>query len=135
MANNPQMSTTTVNAEANAVAPLLNSGYLRVYDGTQPANANTAITLQNLLAELRFGATAAPGASGGVLTFNPITSTLDAAATGNATWFRCLESDGSTVVFDGSVGTSGCDLNLNTVAIQQHAEVDVSSFTFTAKAS
>ena len=48
---------------------LLDNGYLRIYDGTQPATANTAIGSQVLLAELRFNADAAPVAVNGVLTF------------------------------------------------------------------
>ena len=73
MANTLKISSTAVNAQADALSDLLDNGYLRVYDGTQPANANTAITTQVLLAELRFNATAAPAASSGVLTMNSIT--------------------------------------------------------------
>ena len=129
--NNFKISNTSANAEADALAALLNNGYLRIYDGAQPANANSGITTQNKLAELRFGATAFGAAAAGVIAANPIASDTDAAATGTASWFRCLKSDGTTVVCDGSVGTSGADLNLNSVGIQQHAQVQVSSLTIT----
>ena len=134
MANNLKMSSTAVNAQADALSDLLDNGYLRIYDGTQPANANTAITTQVLLAELRFNATAAPAASSGVLTMNSITQDSSANNTGTATWFRALKSDGSTVVFDGSVGTSGCDLNLGSTSITSGASVAVTSMTFTVSA-
>lgn len=134
MANNLKLSSTTVNAEADALSDLLDNGYLRIYDGSQPANANTAITTQVLLAELRFNATAAPAASGGVLTMNAITQDSSANATGTATWFRALKSDGSTVVFDGSVSTSGADLNLGSTSITSGASVAVTSMTFTVSA-
>ena len=134
MANNLKISSTAVNAQADALSDLLDNGYLRVYDGTQPANANTAITTQVLLAELRFNATAAPAASSGVLTMNSITQDSSANNTGTATWFRALKSDGSTVVFDGSVGTSGCDLNLGSTSITSGASVAVTSMTFTVSA-
>lgn len=134
MANNLKLSSTAVNAEADALSDLLDNGYLRIYDGTQPANANTAITSQVLLAELRFNATAAPAASGGVLTMNAITQDSSANATGTATWFRALKSDGSTVVFDGSVSTSGADLNLGSTSITSGASVAVTSMTFTVSA-
>ena len=134
MANNLKISSTAVNAQADALSDLLDNGYLRIYDGTQPANANTAITTQVLLAELRFNATAAPAASGGVLTMNSITQDSSANNTGTATWFRALKSDGSTVVFDGSVGTSGCDLNLGSTSITSGASVAVTSMTFTVSA-
>lgn len=134
MANNLKISSTAVNAQADALSDLLDNGYLRIYDGTQPANANTAITTQVLLAELRFNATAAPAASSGVLTMNSITQDSSADNTGTATWFRALKSDGSTVVFDGSVGTSGCDLNLGSTSITSGASVAVTSMTFTVSA-
>lgn len=130
MANNPHLSDTSANAAVNAVTALANSGKLRIYDGTQPANANTAVTTQTLLAELTMGATAFGAAAAGVATANAITAAT-AAATGTATWFRVVESNGTTVLFDGSVGTSAADLNLSTAAISSGATVSVSSFTYT----
>jgi hypothetical protein len=134
MANNLKISTTAVNAQADALSDLLDNGYLRIYDGTQPANANTAISTQVLLAELRFNATAAPAASGGVLTMNSISQDSSANNTGTATWFRALKSDGSTAVFDGSVGTASCDLNLGSTSITSGASVAVTSMTYTVSA-
>lgn len=131
MANAPKLSNAAANAAADAVAALLNNGYLRIYSGTQPADADTALSGNTLLAELRFNATAFGAASAAVATANAITSDTSADATGTATFFRALKSDGTTVVFDGSVGTSGADLNLNSVAIQSGAAVSVSSFTYT----
>lgn len=134
MANNPKISSTAVNAQADALSDLLDNGYLRIYDGTQPANANTAVSTQVLLAELRFNATAAAAASAGTLTMNAITQDSSANNTGTATWFRALKSDGSTVVFDGSVGTSGCDINLGSTSITSGSSVGVTSMTFTVSA-
>ena len=51
MANNLKLSNAAVNAEADALSVLLDNGYLRIYDGTQPANADTPISTQTLLAE------------------------------------------------------------------------------------
>lgn len=130
MAHNPHLADAAANASANAVCALLNSGKLRVYDGTQPASANTAITTQNLLAELTFGVTAFGAAAAGVAAANAVTSAT-APATGTAAWFRAVKSDGITVVWDGSVGTSGADLNLNSTAISSGATVAVSSLTYT----
>jgi hypothetical protein len=131
LANNPKLSNTGANAAADAVCALADTGYLRLYTTPQATDANTALGAQTLLAELRFGATAFGAASGGVATANAISSDTDANATGTAVWFRVLKSDGSTVLFDGSVGTSGADLNLNSTAIQIHAQVDVTAFTYT----
>lgn len=135
MALSPRLADAAKNASADAVCTLLNTGYLRIYDSTggtgQPADPDTAIGSQVLLAELRFGGTAFAAASGGTATANAITADSDANATGTATWFRALKSDGTTKVFDGSVGTSGCNLNLNTVAIVINASVSVTSLTYT----
>src|SRR4051812_39464332 len=102
MALNPKLSNAAANAAADAVCALLNNGYLRLYSGTQAADADTAIGAQVLLAELRFNATAFGSAVAGVATANAITADSSADATGTATWFRALKSDGTTVVFDGS---------------------------------
>jgi len=129
MALNPKYANATVNAEADALARLLDNGYLRIYDGTQPATADTAITSQVLLAELRFNATSAPAAAAGLLTFNAFTQDLTANNTGTASWGRALKSDGSSVVMDGSVGTAAADYIINSVAISAGAEVDANSLT------
>jgi hypothetical protein len=128
---NLKLSETTVNAEADAHSVLLNNGYLRIYDGTQPTDADTALGAQVLLAELRFGATAFAAASGGITNANTITADSSANATGTATWYRTYKSDGTTSVSDGSVGTSGANLNLNSVSIVIGAVVAVSAFVFT----
>ena len=131
MPNNLKLSNNVVNPQADALSDLADNGYLRIYDGTQPATADTAITTQVLLAELRFNATAAPAASNGVLTFNAITQDSSANNTGTASWFRALKSDGSTTLFDGAVGTSGSDINIATTSIVAGAIVGVSSFVYT----
>ena len=129
MSLNTQLADATVNAQANALATLLNSGYLRIYSGTQPATADTAIGAQVLLAELRFNATAAPSAVSGLLTFNAITADSSADASGTAAWFRALKSDGTTVVMDGSVGTSAANMIVATTTITALQVVSCSSFT------
>lgn len=129
MAMNTQLADATVNAQADALSALLNNGYLRIYSGTQPATANTALSGNTLLAELRFSATAAPAAVGGLITFNAITADSSADATGTATFFRAFKSDGTTVVMDGSVGTSAANMIIATTSISSGQTVSCSSFT------
>jgi hypothetical protein len=124
MANNPHF----YDASVNAVTALLNSGFLEVYTGSQPG-ADAALT-GTKLAKLTFGATAFGASSGGVATANAITSAT-ALATGTAGYFALLKSDDTTVVATGSVGTSGADLNFNSLAISSGATVSCSSFTIT----
>lgn len=130
MANELKLSNAAANAQADALARLLDGGYLRIYSGTKPSNADTA-TAETLLAELRYSNPSAPAASAGVLTMSAITKDSSARASGAAAWFRSMGSDGTTVVLDGTVGTAGCDLNLNSVNIAVGAEVSVSAFTHT----
>jgi hypothetical protein len=107
------------------------SALLRIYSGTQPATADTALSGNTLLAELTCGATFAPAASGGVATANAITQDSSADATGTATFFRLVKSDGTTVVCDGSVGTASADLVLVTTSITATQPVQVTSFVAT----
>jgi hypothetical protein len=130
MATNAKRANATAVAAVTAMGVLLNTGYLRIYDGTQPATADTAISGQTMLAELRFSATAFASYTNGVATANAITSAT-AAATGTATWFRALSSNGTTVVYDGNVSTAGADLNLNTTSIVSGATVAVTALTLT----
>jgi hypothetical protein len=117
------------NARADAITTFAgNSGKLRIYSGTRPATGGTATTL---LAELTCNATFAPSASGGVLTLIAITQDSSADATGTATWARLFKSDGTTIVLDCSVGTSGADINLNTTSIVAGAAVSVTSAVLT----
>lgn len=135
MAKNTQLTNLAANAEADAVAALLNNGYLRIYSGTQPATGDTALSGNTLLAELRFNATAFGAAVAGVATANAITSDSSADATGTATFYRCFKSDGTTAVMDGNISTSGANINLNSTAIQAGATVSCSAFTVTANKS
>lgn len=125
------LTNAAANGMADDLSDELDNGYLRIYDGTRAATADTAIGAQVLLAELRFNATASGAAVAGVLTMNAITTDASANATGTATWFRALKSDGTTAVLDGSVGTSGQDLNMNSVALQSGAAVSITSLTIT----
>jgi len=103
------------------------SALLRIYDGVRPATGGAATTL---LAELTCNATFAPAASGGVLTRNAITQDASANATGTATWFRIVTS-AAAFCLDGSVSTSGSDLNLTTTSIVATQPVSVTNFTIT----
>ena len=103
------------------------SALLNIYDGSRPATGGAATTL---LAQLTCNATFAPAASGGTLTLNAITSDTSANATGTATWAR-ITTSGASFVLDCSVGTSGADVNLNTVSIVSGATVAVTSAVFT----
>jgi len=126
MSNNTKTSAVSRNLALNAAFDVLNSGKLKIYSTPQPTDADTALGAQVLLASLAFGVTAFAAAASGSKTANAITDDADADAGGTAAWGTLTKSD-DTRVTDFTVGTSGCDLNLNTVTIVQHADVAVTS--------
>jgi hypothetical protein len=130
-----RLANATANAAANGIGALCNTGILRIYSGTIPTDANTAIGAQTILAELTMNATAFPTGTNGVITANAITQDTSANATGTASFYRLFASNGTTVILDGTVGTSGADLNLNSVSIQAGAAVQISSYTLTVPLS
>lgn len=134
MAKNTQLTNLAVNAEADALSDLLDHGWIDILDGTQPANAATAITTQNVLVSLRLNTTFSGAASAGVLTANAITSGT-AIATGTATWCRIYQTDHTTTVMDGSVATSDANVVVPTTSIVSGQEVTCSSFTHTVAKS
>jgi len=128
MASNLKYSNGTRDAQQNGLITYAGSGsIIHIYSGTQPSNANTAISTQTLLVSLvisgGFGTD-----SNGTLTLGTVTDGT-AVATGTAEFFRITKSDNSTVIMDGSVGVSGCDLNLNNTSIATTQVVGISSGT------
>lgn len=102
------------------------AGKLVFYDGTRPATGGAAT---NEVATLTLSDPSAPAASSGTLTFSSITGDTNATG-GTATWYRLMTSANAAVV-DGSVGTSGSDINLDNNVISAGATVNVTSLVFT----
>lgn len=128
MASNLKYSNGTRDAQQTGLITYAGSGsIIRLYDGTQPANANTAIVSQTLLVSLPIAGSFGTD-SNGTITLGTVTSGT-AVASGTASFFRIVKSDGTTVVMDGSVGTSGADMNLNTTTIASSQTVSISAGT------
>lgn len=107
---------------------------LVIYSGSVPALVDTALGAQVVLAQLpmsnpAFGA-AADANPGATATAASITSDTAADATGTASFFRILDRNG-TARIQGTVGTSGAELILNSVAITIGTQVSVTSLTIT----
>jgi threonine/homoserine/homoserine lactone efflux protein len=118
-------STALKNARQDAITTAIGtSGFLKLYPtGTTTCSGTVIVALP-------LSATAAPAASGGVLTFNAITTT-NATSSGTAIC-ATLTTSGGTVVVDGiSVGTSGANINLVNNVITASQPVSVSSLTIT----
>jgi hypothetical protein len=125
------LATTLRNSRADAIKTAIDAGagpgMIRVYDGTRPATGGSAT---NLLATLTCSDPSAGAAAAGALTLSAITSDASADATGTATWARIVDSTG-TFVLDCSVGTSGADINFNTVSFVIGAAIAITSAVFT----
>jgi hypothetical protein len=137
---NLRLATDTRNAMLDAITGMLDAGtgpaLIRIYSGTQPANANTALGSQVLLAELECDDPSAAAAASGVLTFGAITAESSAPATGVATWARVLDSD-ENAIFDCDVSnTAGSgSIKLNTTSIVMGGPVAITSLTITLPAA
>jgi hypothetical protein len=123
-------------AACNAIVDLLDAGTppgkIKIYSGTVPADVDTAITDQTLLATLNlsntaFGA-AADDTGSAKATAASVTSAA-AGASGTASFFRATNAAG-TAVIQGTVGTTAADLILDSVVISSGATVAVSAWTF-----
>ena len=115
------------NSQLNAITTAVGSaGTLTIYAGTQPATGGTATTV---LATFTLGSPFSGAASAAVLS-PTLPANVNASATGTATWFR-VSTSGATQCIDGTVGTSGADLILNTTALTLGNPVSVTAWTVT----
>src|SRR3990167_5583659 len=133
MAADPRLTALAASAAADAVVDRIDTGgagTIKIYTATIPTDADTALGAQTLLATLTFSATAFGAASNGVATASAITSDSSADATGTAAWARIANGAGTTQM-DVTVGTSGEDINFNTVAFVSGAVIAITSLTYT----
>lgn len=133
MANHYRQASATAIAQCNAIVDLLDAGSgagsFIVYTGTEPAYADDAAATEVATCTLDDPAygDAAADAVNHWADANLTSTATDSSATGNAnavTHFRAVDSD-STVVWQGTAGTSGTDLVLNSAVIGAGAQVDI----------
>ena len=128
------MALSLTNAAANALATDLiadigASAKINIYSGAVPADANASLGAAVLLATIT-GPNPFGTASNGVITAGSLTDDSSADADGTASFFR-LATSGDTVLAQGTVGTSGADLNLNSTSIVTGGIVRITSLTIT----
>ena len=136
MALNPHQTAAQRKLMLDAIIASFNSGIIRVYSGTQPADADAAVGAGTLLAELTLNATAfsAPAAVASTaytVTANAITADASANASGTPAWARIFASNGTTPLMDCTCGLSGTDLIINASPISSGAPVSATSLTLT----
>jgi hypothetical protein len=107
------------------------TAFLLIYTGTQPASC-AAADAGSLLVSMPMSNPIGTSNSG-VLTMSAITTTATSAAGTAGHWRICTASNGTTCIAQGSVGTSGADLNFAGGIIWTLGEnISITSFTITA---
>jgi hypothetical protein len=125
-------------------------GIVEVRTGSQPANADAAVTGTLLGVVTLNNLPFVPGAPANGLTFAAAVAgvlaksgvwAMNGIAAGTAGWFRlkanALDNDALSTTLpriDGSVATSGADMSLSNIAIAIGAPTTVDTFTVTAPA-
>jgi len=129
MAFSPHISTAAASAACNGIVDLLDAaaGSIKIFDGTMPTECSVA-DAGTVCSTITLPYPAWGAASNGVAAFlsGPWTDSA-ADATGTAQYFR-VYTNGGTCTMQGTVGTAGCDMNLNSTAIQINASVSITAF-------
>ncbi len=134
MPKQTRVADSIISAQAAVVIAACNNGYIRIYDGAQPATADTAPSGNTLGVELRFPATSFTehATNKGQLiagTIAPAQASSSLSGAFTPTWARLLKSDGTTVVADISVGATS-DFNAVLIPFTASTWVTCTSFTY-----
>jgi hypothetical protein len=126
-----KFSTTVKNARLNAIEDAVGtSPTIEIRVGTAPTNITDGDS-GTLLAVVVLPSNWMADASSGTKSLTGIWQTASGAVgTGTAGHWR-LKSSGGTVHAQGTVGTSGAELNLSSTSITSGQQVSVTSFVFT----
>jgi hypothetical protein len=136
MAAAPSLTQLAANAMADALDAYANTGGVAkiiIYTGSAPANADAAATGSVLVTfDSTHGPTQNPlfgSASSGTISLAGVPLTTAATGTGTAGYFRIYQNNGTTCVFQGTVGTASADLILNTTSLTTGVNVTITSGT------
>lgn len=136
-------------AQGGSLRDIFQNGVIEIYSGSQPADADTAVS-GTLLGTITVGSGAfsagsetnglefGTAASGEIEKASTETWSMQAIATGTAGYFRfkgnATDAGGASTTLpriDGSIGTSGADLNMSTTSITSGNTYTIDSFKFT----
>lgn len=136
-------------AKGGSLADILQNGVIKIYSGSQPATADTAASGTHLLTITVSSGSFTPGTETNGLEFDASASgEIEKAsaetwsgvglADGTAGWFRfyanATDAGGASTTLpriDGSISTSGADLNMSSTSIVTDASYTIDSFKFT----
>lgn len=130
------INTALRNLLADALGEDANSGILRVYDGTPPTDADEALGSQELLADITLPSDAFAAAADGAIEKSGTWDDQSIDASGEATWFRLLDSTESRILQGTVTGTGGGgDMEVDDVNFVAGGVFTVTGFTVTMPAS
>jgi len=127
-----QYSAAVRNAQLDAVESTIGtSAVLKIRSGSAPANCATADS-GTVLATLTLPSDWMAAASGGSKAKSGTWEDTSADATGTAAHFRLYASDGTTCHAQGTVGTSGTDMIVDSTSFTAGQSFTVTGFTLSA---
>jgi len=127
-----QYSQAVVNAKLDAIESTIGAAaVLKIRSGTVPANIATA-DAGTVLATLTLPSDWMSAASGGSKAKLGTWQDTSADATGTAAHFRVYAADGTTAHIQGTVGTSGTDMIVDSVSFTATQAFTINSFTITS---
>lgn len=103
---------------------------MKIFAGSLPANC-AAADIGTVLATLTLPSDWMAAASSGSKAKSGTWEDLSADASGTATYYRIYDSGGSTCVEQGTAGTSGTDLILNSATFTAAQSFSITAFTKT----
>ena len=130
-----KISTLARNAAVDAVCGLIDDngpGVLQIRTGSAPTNTTDGDS-GTLLATCTFSDPAFNPAASGTATADTITSDTNVDASDTAAHFR-IKDGNAVVISQGTVGTSGADINFNTVTFVSGGTCAITSLTVTQPA-
>jgi len=126
-----QLSTTVRNARLNSIETTIGtSAVVKIFTGSPPANCATADS-GTMLATLSLPSDYFNAASSGSMTKLGTWTVASASNTGTAGYFRMYDSTAATCHVQGTVGTSGADMIVNTTSVVSGQSFTINTFTLT----
>lgn len=126
-----QLSTTVRNALLDQIESTIGtSAILKIRTGAAPANPAAADS-GTVLATLTLPSDWMAAASGGSKALSGTWQDTSADATGTAAHFRIYDSGGSTCHVQGTVGTSGTDMIVDSTSFTATQQFTITTFTLT----
>lgn len=126
-----QLSTAVRNARLDAIETTIStSAIMRIRSGAAPANCAAADS-GTVLATLNLPSDWLAAAASGVKSKSGTWQDASADAAGTAAHFRIYDSGGSTCHMQGTVGTSGSDINVDSVLLTEGQTFTITGFDLT----